>query len=284
MRVSHTDRERACAILREHLAAGRLDQTELTTRVASAQNSVTFGDLYALLTDLPALPGMALQSETSPADVRQPAVKPAARPFLPTGPGPGQGYRVAAKVLLVLGFFTLGIGWVVAVAFASAAHRAVAPNGAVPRASWSGWAKALIAAGILVPAAVVAVAIMAALGYFDSGPVPGPTHKVQFMIVGEDPKAEVGRFSLNADEYSVSGEGIPLPFTQAVDAGSLESIRIHAEGLDGFDGDSDGDGMEDEEYLGGTILTCTISVNGQIVAQAKARDDGVNACEVSYSN
>lgn len=70
IRVSEAERDRACAILREHYALGRLDEKELPTRLAAAQLAVTWGDLHALLADLPDIPGMSRSpssSDSSPA-------------------------------------------------------------------------------------------------------------------------------------------------------------------------------------------------------------------------
>jgi hypothetical protein len=53
MRVSDADRERVTTRLREHFADGRLTSEELDERVTSALNAKTFGDLRAVMADLP---------------------------------------------------------------------------------------------------------------------------------------------------------------------------------------------------------------------------------------
>lgn len=53
MRVSDAEREAAAAELREHFAAGRLDQDELNERLDRAFAAKTRADLNALFTDLP---------------------------------------------------------------------------------------------------------------------------------------------------------------------------------------------------------------------------------------
>ena len=53
MRVSDAEREAAASELREHFAAGRLDQEELDERLTRAFAAKTHGDLNAIFTDLP---------------------------------------------------------------------------------------------------------------------------------------------------------------------------------------------------------------------------------------
>ncbi|WP_155338918.1 DUF1707 SHOCT-like domain-containing protein [Acrocarpospora corrugata] len=87
MRISDTDRDRACAILREHYAIGRLGDRELSTRLGAAQTAVTWGDLQALLHDMPPIPGMTLAPTMAPPPVPPPVVTHSHRP--PTGYFPG---------------------------------------------------------------------------------------------------------------------------------------------------------------------------------------------------
>jgi Domain of unknown function (DUF1707) len=54
--ASSADRERAVGVLRAGFAEGRLSQDELTDRVARAYASRTYGELWALTSDLPAGP------------------------------------------------------------------------------------------------------------------------------------------------------------------------------------------------------------------------------------
>lgn len=56
VRASDQDREQAAQSLREHFAAGRLNQTELDERVQSAYRASTTAELRAVVRDLPALP------------------------------------------------------------------------------------------------------------------------------------------------------------------------------------------------------------------------------------
>jgi uncharacterized protein DUF1707 len=63
VRASDEDRERVAREIREHYAAGRLDDDELNQRVDAAYGARTVGELDALRTDLPPLPA-------APADER----------------------------------------------------------------------------------------------------------------------------------------------------------------------------------------------------------------------
>ena len=73
IRVSDADRERIVERLREHYAEGRLTSDELDERVAAALGAKNFGDLRAVMTDLP-----------EPDLIGSPA-----GPGAPGGPGPG---------------------------------------------------------------------------------------------------------------------------------------------------------------------------------------------------
>jgi hypothetical protein len=56
LRASDEQRERAAQEIREHFAAGRLTDEELSDRVQAAYAARTQGDLNAVLADLPRLP------------------------------------------------------------------------------------------------------------------------------------------------------------------------------------------------------------------------------------
>ncbi len=53
IRISDADRERVTARLREHFAEGRLSSDELDERITAALSAKTFGDLRAVMADLP---------------------------------------------------------------------------------------------------------------------------------------------------------------------------------------------------------------------------------------
>jgi hypothetical protein len=61
LRVSHADRERTAAQLRDHFAAGRLTHSELDDRLGAALSAVTSGDLRRVTGDLPAPGGWQLE-------------------------------------------------------------------------------------------------------------------------------------------------------------------------------------------------------------------------------
>jgi hypothetical protein len=56
LRVSDADRHRLVAELDRHTAAGRLDLDEYTDRVDQAFRARTYGELAAIVADLPAVP------------------------------------------------------------------------------------------------------------------------------------------------------------------------------------------------------------------------------------
>jgi len=92
------DRERAVGVLRAAFTEGRLTQDELDDRVARAYAARTYGDLWALIADLPAGPlpypgGVPYQQAT-------PAVPPSAEPDT-------SWHSAAALVITALVIFTL---------------------------------------------------------------------------------------------------------------------------------------------------------------------------------
>jgi len=63
LRVSDEQRERAAAEIREHYAAGRLNDDELSERVQAAYSARTEQELRAALADLPKLPASPAQQK-----------------------------------------------------------------------------------------------------------------------------------------------------------------------------------------------------------------------------
>jgi hypothetical protein len=63
VRVSDAERERAVADLREHFAAGRLTDDELSERVSAAYAARTAGELATVRADLPALPATRAEAQ-----------------------------------------------------------------------------------------------------------------------------------------------------------------------------------------------------------------------------
>jgi hypothetical protein len=92
------DRERAVGVLRAAFTEGRLNQDELDDRVTRAYAARTYGDLWALIADLPAGPlpypgGLPYQQAV-------PAVPPGAEPDT-------SWHSAAALVITALVIFTL---------------------------------------------------------------------------------------------------------------------------------------------------------------------------------
>jgi hypothetical protein len=57
LRASHDDRDRAVEVLRVAAGDGRITAEELDERVGAALTALTYGELAALISDLPATPG-----------------------------------------------------------------------------------------------------------------------------------------------------------------------------------------------------------------------------------
>src|SRR5215467_12844542 len=57
LRASHDDRDRAVEVLRVAAGDGRITAEELDERVGAALTARTYGELAALIADLPAAPG-----------------------------------------------------------------------------------------------------------------------------------------------------------------------------------------------------------------------------------
>jgi hypothetical protein len=91
------DRERTVGVLRAAYTEGRLTQDELDDRVARAYAARTYGDLWSLISDLPAGP------------LPYPGVPyPAASPAVPSGAEPATSWHSAvALVITALVIFTL---------------------------------------------------------------------------------------------------------------------------------------------------------------------------------
>jgi Domain of unknown function (DUF1707) len=86
IRVSDADRERVAERLREHYAAGRLSADELDERLSAALSAKTFGDLRAVMADLPE-PGTIGPEGFPPQGVPLPQPRPA-RPVYAYRRGP----------------------------------------------------------------------------------------------------------------------------------------------------------------------------------------------------
>ncbi|HZN17726.1 MAG TPA: DUF1707 domain-containing protein [Micromonosporaceae bacterium] len=88
LRAADSDRERVAARLREAVDEGRLTLHEYDDRLRAAYAAKTYGELGALVADLPA-PAPPGRSQVVPAPFGPPAPAPA--------PGPGSGHGMAAS-------------------------------------------------------------------------------------------------------------------------------------------------------------------------------------------
>jgi hypothetical protein len=70
LRVSDEQRDRAAQEIREHFAAGRLTDDELSDRIQAAYSARTEGELGALMADLPKLPATRAQQKAEIAQRR----------------------------------------------------------------------------------------------------------------------------------------------------------------------------------------------------------------------
>jgi Domain of unknown function (DUF1707) len=67
MRAGHADRERTVDVLKAGFAEGRLTQDEYNERMSKAYESRTYGELSALIADLPAGPLPSVAATGPPA-------------------------------------------------------------------------------------------------------------------------------------------------------------------------------------------------------------------------
>jgi hypothetical protein len=70
LRVSDEERESAVREIREHFAAGRLDDDELAERIQAAYAARTAGELAAIRADLPPLPATRTRQKAELAERR----------------------------------------------------------------------------------------------------------------------------------------------------------------------------------------------------------------------
>jgi len=115
--AANADRDRAIDVLNAGFAEGRLTKSEHDDRVARACAARTYGELGALVADLPAGPF------GGPAQYPG-AMDPAGRP-----PAPLNGFAVASLACGIGMFFTMGATSVLAIGFGHAARRAVRRTG-----------------------------------------------------------------------------------------------------------------------------------------------------------
>lgn len=114
-RISHEDRDRASALLGASLADGRLDQAEFERRIESVYGATTtYGELWQVVFDLP---GAEDLMPRSPAPVL-----PVPPVMMYPVPRNTNGFAVASLVSSLVGFPTLGFGFVLGVVFGHVAR------------------------------------------------------------------------------------------------------------------------------------------------------------------
>jgi len=118
MLAANVDRERAIGVLQGGFAEGRLTKAEYDDRVARVYAARTYGELGAVVADLPAGP---LASAAPYPDVWYPSQQVA-----PTGTN---SMAIAALVCGLAEFFTLGLTAVPAIVLGHAARRQVRRTG-----------------------------------------------------------------------------------------------------------------------------------------------------------
>ncbi|WP_066366087.1 DUF1707 SHOCT-like domain-containing protein [Herbidospora mongoliensis] len=278
IRVSDGERERACAILREHYVVGRLNDQELSTRLAGAQTAVTWGDLNELMHDLPAIPGMPLAPVAYPpppvayAQPTQVTYAPAPPGYQPAMPlqDPGKGYMTAAWISFVLGFASFGVMWAPALAFALLARRARARGHRDPNTGWK--------IGLVAGAAVLAALVLLPAGFDDgddswerpdrSGEMFDPNgpgiHKGVLEIEADKQEATAEDVSLVTAESETTSPSMVLPIREPFDVDTLDDLSVTAKAPDGV------------------RLTCRITVDGTVVKEDVSKPGG--ECEASYDD
>ncbi|MGP4110182.1 DUF1707 and DUF4190 domain-containing protein [Streptomyces sp. 4N509B] len=115
MRASDADRERASDVLKAGFAEGRLSQDELDARLTRVQEAVTYGELQAVVADLPQ--GPVPQPQPQPSTQLQPYVPPPPpmayqRPYKPyplVVPPPTNGNATASLICGLLTPVTWGL-------------------------------------------------------------------------------------------------------------------------------------------------------------------------------
>ncbi|MEU5388123.1 MULTISPECIES: DUF1707 and DUF4190 domain-containing protein [Kitasatospora] len=103
MRAANSDRERTIDVLKAAFAEGRLTAAEYEHRMSATHQAATYGQLAALVADLPS--GPMVQPFGAPVPVVPPTFMPA---FLPPPPARNNGLAVASATLGCLTVLTLG--------------------------------------------------------------------------------------------------------------------------------------------------------------------------------
>jgi class 3 adenylate cyclase len=102
LRASDADRERTAAALREHFAAGRLSEQELSERITEAYDSQTLAELAGLTLDLPS-------ADSALPDVAPRSSAPAPRRRTKAGRALATSVRIHAIIYLVVNVMLIAI-------------------------------------------------------------------------------------------------------------------------------------------------------------------------------
>lgn len=102
MRAANSDRDRTIDVLKAAFAEGRLTAAEYEQRMSAAHQAATYGQLAALVADLPS--GPMVQPFAAPAPVAQPFAVPVVPQtfmpaFVPAPPARNNGLAVASLTL-----------------------------------------------------------------------------------------------------------------------------------------------------------------------------------------
>ncbi|MBO4274655.1 hypothetical protein, partial [Microbispora triticiradicis] len=201
-----------------------------------------------------------------------PGPQPSWTPGPPAGaavPDPGRAYDGAVKVSVVLGFFTCGLAWLLAIAFAYMRQHArrQGPYGplATQASKWIATAFA-VAFGLVV----VAIGLFGPTGEARDGGVSG--HVVELSITSPDGHAVAYEMSTWVGEDQSSGNGVPLPYRKVVQGvRSLDGLSVRARS-----------GTSDQ--TDSPVVKCSITVDGRVVATSTSAGGSDHECHASYSD
>ncbi|BAJ28996.1 hypothetical protein KSE_31860 [Kitasatospora setae KM-6054] len=134
MRAANTDRERTIDVLKAAYVEGRLTAAEYEQRMAAAHQAATYGQLTALVADLPAGPMVQPLAPPPPAVVAVPVMPAVPHTFLPPYPppppaAPQNGLAVASLTLGCLTMVTVGLTGLPAVITGHLARKRIRATG-----------------------------------------------------------------------------------------------------------------------------------------------------------
>ncbi|WP_214109639.1 DUF1707 SHOCT-like domain-containing protein [Acrocarpospora catenulata] len=259
IRVSDVDRDRACVILREHFAVGRLNEQELSTRVAAAQSAVTWDDVQELLADLPPIPGMSLQAPSADGTFQE-SYK-ARRPTSASTSYSPPGYTAP----------TFGGS------YTPNSYTAYQDpvNASQKRSTWSSWdftTRSIVVSFVtILVIGIISASLSDAAKKKPTIEAPKITYdQVEVEIASKDPSATVDEMYAVIDGDKRTGNAVRLPYRVASDyAKPPYDLEVYAQN-------------GDNSQMSPAPLTCTIKVNGEIVAESSSANDPEHECYASF--